>query len=241
MKSKEYLFEIISKVNPDRRTYLESVFKYIPEAVVEEINYEEIHKGEVLLSAGDPSDTVFFLLKGQVIGLDYQKFGRLYSFMDFSKMVILGDFEAFGNTPEYGVTIRAATDCKLLKLSTKSYLNWIRHDENVLFLRLNNIITTLTFERKFDREYIFMGCKERLMVYLVKLYEMKNNNNSGSIKVEKTQAELADKVGFNVRSVQRSIASLQKDGFITITNGKIFISHEQYLKLNGVIEEKERD
>lgn len=241
MESKEYLFEVIAKIECDRRKYFESLFKYIPEAIVKEIFYEEIRKNEFILSAGDPNYSVFFLLKGQVIGLDYHKLGRVYSFMDFTKMNILGDFEAFGGTSKYGVTIRATEDCKLLKISTKSYLNWIRHDENALFLRLNNIINTLTLERKFDREYLFMGCKERLMIYLAKLYEKKHNDTSGILKVEKTQAELADKVGFNVRSVQRSIASLEKEGFITISNGKIVISREQYLKLDGFIEEKERN
>lgn len=238
MESKKYLFEVIAKIECDRRKYFESLFKYIPEAIVKEFIYEEIHKNEVVLSAGSPNYSVFFLLKGQVIGLDYYKFGRVYSFMDFTKMNILGDFEAFEGTSQYGVTIRATEDCKLLKLSTKSYLNWIRHDENALFLRLKNIINILTLERKFDREYLFMRCEERLMIYLAKLYKKKHNNTSGILKVEKTQSELADKVGFNVRSIQRSIASLEKKGFITILNGKIVISREQYLKLNGIIEEE---
>lgn len=238
MESKKHLFEIIDKVGCDRREYLEALFKDIPEAVVKELIYCEIKKNKVILNAGDSNVTVFFLLKGQVTGMDYQKLGRVYSFMDFIKMNILGDFEAFCDFSKYSVTVCATEDCKLLKISTKSYLNWIRHDENALFLRLNNILTTLTFERNFDREYIFKGCKERLMSYLVKLYKKDHSDTSNSFKVGKTQPELADKVGFHVRSVQRSIVALEKDGFITIKNGKIIISYDQYLKLEEFIEEK---
>ncbi|MBE6072643.1 MAG: Crp/Fnr family transcriptional regulator [Clostridium butyricum] len=240
MESRKRLFEIIAKVGCDQREYLEALFKYIPEAVVKEIMYCEIQKNKIILHAGDSNDTVFFLLKGQVIGIDHQKLGRVYSFMDFIKMNIIGDFEAFGDFSKYCVTVRTTEDCKLLKISTKSYLNWIRHDENALFLRLNNILNTLTFERNFDREYIFKGCKERLMSYLVKLYKKEHSDTSDSFKVGKTQPELADKVGFHVRSVQRSIASLKKDGFITITNGKVIISYDQYLKLEEFIEGIER-
>lgn len=237
MESRECLFETIAKVGCDRREYFEALFKYIPEAVVKEMIYEEVHKNEVLLSVGAPNDAVLFVLKGHVIGLDYRRTGYVYSFMDFTKMNVLGDFEAFGDVSEYGTTICAAEDCKLLKLSTNIFLEWVRHDENALFLRLNNIINTLMFERTLDREYIFRGCKERLMVYLVKLYE-KQSDMSESLKVRKTQAELADKVGFHLRSVQRSVAALAKDGFITLSNGKIVISKEQYKKLVKSVAEK---
>lgn len=207
---------------------------------MKEIAYGEIRKDEILLSAGERSDTVFFLLKGEVIGLDYPKIGRMYSFMDFTKMNILGDFEAFGGISEYVVTIYTAENCRLLKMSVKSYLNWVKHDENALLLRLNKIVTALMFERKLDREYISMNCKERLMRYLAKSYE-KHGSVSGSFTVEKTQAELADKVGFNVRSVQRSIAALQKEGFITVKAGKITVSQEQHLKLEEFIEIEEKE
>lgn len=240
MESKQALFGILAKSGRDRRRYFEELFKYVPEAAVQEISYGEIRKDEILLSAGERSDTVFFLLRGEVIGLDYQKIGRMYSFMDFTKMNILGDFEAFGGILEYGVTIRAAENCRFLKMPVKSYLNWIKHDENALFLRLSKIVTALMSERRLDREYISMNCKERLMRYLVKSYE-KHGSVSGSYTVKKTQAELADKVGFNVRSVQRSIAALQKEGFITVKAGKITVSREQHLKLEKFIEIEEKE
>ena len=76
------------------------------------------------------------------------------------------------------------------------------------------------------------------MSYLVKLYKQEHSDTYYRFQVGKTQQELADKVGFHVRSVQRSIVSLEKDGFITIKNGKIIISYDQYLKLEEFIEEK---
>lgn len=240
MKSKAHLFEIIAKVEDDRRSYFEALFKYIPEEIVKEMSYEEVKKNETILSAGASNDTVFFVLKGQVTGVEYKKPGNMYSFMDFTKMNVLGDFEAFGDIPQYDITLCAMEDCMLLKLSTKSFLNWVRHDENALFLRLNNIIRTVTAERRLDREYLFLGCKERLMLYLIRLYEKNNIDISKCVKVEKTQAELADKVGFNIRSVQRSVATLAKENLITMLNGKIHISYEQYLRLKECMEEKRR-
>lgn len=238
MESKKQLLETVAKYGGHSREYLEALFQNIPETAVKEITYCEFEKNEDILFAGDPSDTVFFLLKGQVIGLEHQKPGRVYSFMDFTRMNILGDFEAFSDTAKYGVTVRAAENCKLLRISKKGYLNWIRHDENALFLRLSNILSTLNYERKLDREYIFMDCKERLINYLVKLYEKEQADSCSSFQIRKTQAELADKIGFHLRSVQRSISALKKEGFLSDEKSKITISKEQYLRLKDYIEER---
>lgn len=234
MESKKRLLEIIKKEGHDRFEYLNDLFQCMPEATAKEMVYTEVKKNEFLVSAGDRCETIFIILDGHVIGLDYQKMGQVYSFMDFTQMYIVGDFEVFSHQPEYCVSIRAAQKCKLLKISANSYLRWIRHDEHALFLRLNNILTTLTFERKMDREYILMGCKERLINYLIRLYE--KNGQEEKLKVIKTQMELADKVGFNIRSVQRNIAGLEKEEMISLENGKMTITRKQYQKMKAYMD-----
>ena len=235
MESKEQLLEVIAKVERDRGQYLSNLFKYMPEAIAKELTYMEVKKNELILSAGDPCEAVYVVLKGQVIGLDHYKMGRMYSFMDFTKMYIVGDFEIFADYSESCVSIRAAQDCKLLKISANSYLRWIQHDENALFLRLNNILNTLSFERKLDRNYLIMDCKERLVSFLVMLYEKENPTGLGKLKVDLTQAEISDKIGFNIRSVQRGIASLEKQGMVSNENGKITVTSEQYESLRTLL------
>lgn len=234
MKSKKQLMEYVYQAGGSRREYLLELFRYIPEAIAKEMVHTVVKKNDYVVLAGDSSEAVFFVLQGRVVGINYQKMGRVYSFMDFTKMYVIGDFEIFGRETEYGVTIRATEECSLLKISSQSYLSWIQHDENALFLRLNNIMTTLEFERQIDREFLLMNCKERLASFLAKYYEKCGKDHSQKIRVEMTQAELSDKVGFNVRSVQRSIASLEKDHLVSNENGKITVSYEQYLGLSDM-------
>lgn len=233
MESREYLFELIKKKGCDRQTYLMDLFKYVPEGTVKEMELKIVHKNEAVISAGDPSDYIYFMIHGQVVGLDYHQTGYVYSFMDFTKMNILGDFEAFGDVSNYDITLWAVEDCVLIRLSKNSYLNWVRHDENALFLRIRDIVSTLSLERKGDREYIHMNCKDRLVMYLINSY--KKSSNHERIKIKKTQAELADKIGFNVRSIQRNIAALEDEGFITVESGKITVSKAQYALLEEYI------
>lgn len=231
MRSKQQLFDLLEKTEQDRREYLIHLFAFVPDEVIREFVYEEVEKGRYILQAGTPGDMVYIILSGQITGVDYQKMGRAYYFMDFMKMFIIGDFESFGGFPEYCVSICAAENCKLLKIPAKSYMRWIRHDENALFLRTKNIITTLAFERVDEREYMFMNCKERLVDYLIRSYENGKKDRMGKCRIFRTQAELADRIGFNVRSVQRSIASLEKEQLISNESGKIAISQEQYVRL----------
>ncbi len=147
--------------------------------------------------------------------MDYHKQGRAYYFMDFAHMYIVGDFEVFGGIPEYTVSICATEECQILSIPSRSYLQWVQHDE-----------------KKNEREYMFMNCKERLVKYLVKSYENKQHESPGrKYKIARTQSELSDRIGFNVRSIQRSIAALEKEKLISVENGKITISHEQFLQL----------
>ena len=235
MESKEQVLQLLSKTEDDRCLYLSKLIKYMPEAIAKELIYTEVKKGDYIVNEGNPCENVYILLKGQVIGIDHQKSGRIYSFMDFTKMYVIGDFEVFGDCTEYCISVKAAEDCKLLTIQAGRYLRWIQHDENALFLRLNNILKSVVFEKKLDREYLFMGCKERLISFLMRLYHKESNEGGGVLRVDLTQAELADKIGFNLRSVQRSIASLEEEGVITNKNGKILISQKQYELLKTML------
>lgn len=98
-------------------------------------------------------------------------------------------------------------------------------------------MSTLTLEKMNEREYMFMNCKERLVDYLIKSYENRELESTGVYRFVKTQSELSDRIGYNVRSVQRNVAALEKNRLITIRRGKITISQEQFLRLKQFAEE----
>lgn len=83
-----------------------------------------------------------------------------------------------------------------------------------------------------------MTCKERVVEYLIQSYEKKNKNHSDIYMISNTQTELADRIGFNLRSVQRCVAGLVKENLISIKGGKIFISHEQFMRLKQYVDDK---
>lgn len=238
METREQFLEELNKVKDNKRGYLNKVFKYMPEAIIRATTHKYVKKDEFIIRAGEPCDTVYVILKGSIVGLDYQKLGKVYYFMDFAKMYIIGDFEIFAEDEEYHVSIRAASDCELLAIPSSLYWKWIKHDENALLLRMQNVMSILTSEKASDRKYMFMSCKERLMKYLITSYANKKGNMEGTIRINRTQTQLSERVGYNVRSVQRSIQALEKEELIGVENGKITITEEQYDKMCDVLEEE---
>ena len=215
----------------DRREYFLKLFDKVPHQTVEHIVSAKVKKGDYILKAGEPCDMVYFLLKGNVTGEASNSQGRAFSFMDFSKMCVLGDYEMFYDCDEYIVSIRAEQSCYLLKLSRDHYMSWVKQDVNALYLRIQNTLSVLTFERSVDREYLQMNSKERLCLLLVHFYETGIKDKNGLYAVQYTQSELADKIGVNLRSVQRSIAALESEQLVQLKKGKMVISREQYEKL----------
>ena len=233
----EQFLEEINKVKGSKRDYLNKLFQYVSEAVIRAAVHKNVKKDEFIIRAGEPCDTVYIILKGDVAGVDYQKLGKVYYFMDFAKMYIVGDFEIFSEDTNYNVSICASKDSELLAIPASIYWKWIKHDENALLLRIKNIMTILTSEKASDRKYMFMSCKERLMKYLIISYGCKRGKQVGTLRLKKTQAELSERIGFNVRSVQRSIAALEKEKLIGNENGKITVNEEQYHAMCDALEE----
>ncbi len=236
MNGKERLMLMISQCDYKRSRYFSELFKYVPNIVAEEIRYFELQKDEKIISAGKQSEYVYMVLSGDVKGVDYNQTGDGYSFMDFTDMYIIGDFEVITNTPEYSNTIYAAKNCKLLRIPAAHYLNWIKKDENALFLRLSNALSIMMSERRQDRLFLYKSCKQKVVSYFVRYYKKHKSVMGENVTIGITQAELAQKVGSSLRSVQRAVLSLKNEELITIQNRKMSISYQQYLML--VEEEK---
>ena len=70
---------------------------------------------------------------------------------------------------------------------------------------------------------------------LVRFYETGTKDKQGTYAVQHTQPELADKIGVNLRSVQRSISALESEQLVQLKKGKMVISREQYEMLARLV------
>lgn len=226
MKSKDQLLQIIGQLPEHDHKYLCRLFENCPDEVISTIKHTRMVRDEVLIHSAAPSRYVYIIIKGKAIGLDLPLVGSVYLFMEFPQMSVVGDFEIFGGISEYRATIRAATDGEVLIIPSAVYLEWMKKDVNALFMRTQNLMNGLSNQTSGERKWFFSNCKKRLMLYLVESYE--KNGSKGQMKLQKTQTQLAERLGFHVRSVQRSIQKLKKEERISVEGGKICMNRKQY-------------
>lgn len=235
MESRQELKKIIQRFGKEQFHYLQRLFRNCPDYVIENMRYVIIPKDHTLIQAGTACDYVYVLLRGQLSGLDFQRLGNVYIFTGFSETEVVGDYEVFGDFKEYRVSVHSLTECELLVISSGVYLKWMRGDIDALFMRTQRLMHTLTEQTSEERKYHFLSCKERLILYLVEVYERTPERDF--CKIKKTQAELAGRVGFTVRTVQRTIQSLEQEELVTTEAGKICLNRKQYERLKAYTKE----
>ena len=219
MKSKQELTQVITRLGGERRQYLNDFFENCPDDLVHTIQYERIPRGQRIMQAGMDCGYVWGIIKGEIKG------------KSDDIIVIVGDYEPFAGLTEFQNTIHAVTDCEALKIPTAGYMRWMRQDSRALFMRARIFAQTLAQEISHERKYLLLNGKDRLVLYLTQAYG--KWEGTGEYVLQKTQAQLAQRIGMNVRTVQRSIRKLEEEGFLSCRGSKLCISQEQYEKLKA--------
>lgn len=231
MESRQELLEIISGLERKKSDYLNSFFKNCPEAIIRSIKYVKVPKDYHLIQADSECNNAYIILNGKARGIDLQSVGTPYIFMESTGIDVVGDFEIFGGISKYRMSIQTVTECEIMVVPAKKYLDWMTKDVNALFMRTRTFMYMLTNQTANERKNIFLGCKERMIIYLIEQYEKFGHKKEYII--QKNQTELAECVGFNVRTIQRNIRILEAEGLIKSIAGRISITYIQYLNLKN--------
>ena len=201
MESRQEFMDIIGQLSRERFLYLDNFFKNCPDKVIKSIIHARVPRHHYLLRAGEACTRVIIVMNGKLEGIDNQLPGNFYVFTDYTGVEILGDYELFGDLPQYQISIQTQTSCDILTIPAGIYMEWVSQDVNALFLRIKMIMRTTVNEGPRERKYQFLECKDRMVLYLTDRYTKYGEQNDYIL--QKKQPELAEQLGFNVRTVQR--------------------------------------
>lgn len=222
--------EILNLLPTKEQAYVRNVFANCPQDIKDSMRVLEVEKGRNFIDAGTECKQVFLILKGKACGIDMQIQGKMYRFKDFKPGRFLGEFECIADIPNYAITVQAVTKCTLLVMTSQQYLKWIKSDGQALFLRMKQLLFELTNQTRDDRRFFLSTCKERMIQYLVEYFEKEKQNR---IRIRKSRDELANEIGFVVRTIDRNVKKLADEDYISLHAGKIYVSKEQYEKLKA--------
>lgn len=228
--------ENLKLLPPKEQEYMEMLFRDCTDEIRDSIVTQKVEKGHNFIIAGETCRNVFILLKGSAKGIDMQIQGQIYIFKEFGPGSILGEFECMSDILEYGITIQAMTECILWKMPAAMYRQWMKKDGNAVFLRMQRLMSELTYQTRESRRYMLLNCNDRLTLYLINRYEKQKEKSS--MTVRKSREELAETIGTCSKTINRNVKKLQAEGFISLCGGKITVSDVQYHTMKKYVLEK---
>ncbi len=233
--------EQIKLLPSNEQEYMNRLFAECPEEIKNCMNVQRVEKGRSFVIAGEPCKSIFIILKGRAMGIDVQLPEKIYEFKEFGPGRFLGEFECLSSIPEYGISIRALTDCVLYRIPSRAYLEWMKRDGHALFLRTQKILLDLTRQTRNDRKYLMLECMDRMALYLLEYCEKQYDRKPDDMQevfVRRTREELSNAIGFSEKTINRNTRKLADQDFLSLRSGKIFISKEQYEAMNRYVHEK---
>lgn len=227
--------EIFKELPQEKRAYMELLFRNCTEEVRYYMSLVEIPANQTFIKAGTECTQIFMILSGKVTGVEWPAHDRCYPFKDFGPGDFFGEIECFAGLPCYRISILAATKCRVLTIPAECYMEWMRMDVDALFMRTQENMHRLITQTAEARKYLFMEGKDRLMVHLIRLFEQRQPQPE-YLELKKTRPQLAEEIGFSVKTLNRSIKHLEEMGLIQMRKGKVVIPREGFYQMKTHVE-----
>lgn len=230
--------EVFNELPLKKRKYMNLLFQNCTEEVLYYMTLVEVEADTTLIKAGDKCNNIYIILSGKVTGIDWPINERAYSFKDFGAGDFFGEIECFADLTNYRISVVTVTNCKVLVIPAPIYMEWIHNDIEALYSRTKVNMRRLITQTTDARRYLFLEAKERLVLYLVRKYEQKvSNDKSVELNLSQTRNQLAEEIGFSIKTLNRNIKILEEIGFIKVYKGKIFITEDSYYKMKDYMEQ----
>ena len=227
--------DIFQELPPGKRDYMELLFRNCTEEVKYYMALIDIEPERTFIKAGTECTHIFIVLSGKVTGVEWPMHERAYPFKDFGPGDFFGEIECFAGLPQYRISIVASTRCRVLAISASCYMDWMRMDVDALFLRTQENVRRLITQTAEARKYLFMDGKDRLMVHLIRKFEQRQPLPQ-ALELRQTRNQMADEIGFSVKTLNRSITKLEELGMIRLQRGKVVIPLEGYGRMKEHVE-----
>ena len=216
--------------------YLEKFLKNAPMWLLEEFHEVNISKDTEFVSENDPANTVYILLTGVVKATDIRVFPVVYDFIRFYPIEIFGAMEFLLREETYRTTLITVTNCKFLKLSREQFSKWVLNDINAMKMFTEAMTRYLLDQCRKERLYLFLQGEERVLLFLSDIYE--KNGLADEIVINISRNDLAKGTALSVRTVNRTIKELIKEGFLVKKGRKLILPFEKYQEIKKRLSDK---
>lgn len=225
--------QFLSAIPREHIDYLKKLFSQCPQEIYERITLHHYQAHHNLISTYQSSSYVFILLKGRLQAIEERVVDIPYSFTELSPIDIVGDYELFTEAEGHYVTLKTMENATCLQIPSITYLQWMKHDANALFMRTQMLMKELSIQTQQQRQYLFMNNRAKVMIYLQRVYQ--KHAISSTCIIHATREKIAGQIGCSLRTLNRIILALCEEDMVSVQHGKLHISQEQRLYIQKAI------
>jgi len=193
-----------------------------------------LQAGERFISSDEKIDTIWILLSGLVKALEEFSTGDVYAFTKFPAPEVFGEMEALADIPNFRATLITESKCVFITMPVDVYKNFLENNSKYLYKRTHIILKRVLDEQKHLRTFLMIKSIDRIKIYLVQNYRLYAKDDFCILKM--TRQQIAEETGYAVKTVNRVIKRLEKQGLLTVEGHRIIITKPQYEKMYESVE-----
>jgi CRP-like cAMP-binding protein len=198
---------------------VDSIFAVIP------FRTKKYHADSIIALSGEAVNFLMLVITGIVKGemVDYS--GKLIKIEDIPAPGALAPAFVFGSKNIYPVNIISVTDSEILIIDKSEFLKLLMKNDKVLINFLDMISNRSQFLSEKIKFLNFKTIKSKLAQYILKLA----GDNKLTVKMDKTQNDLADYFGVARPSVARALGDMEESRLIKADGKTIIILNREAL------------
>lgn len=198
---------------------VESIFALIP------YRTKKYQSGSIIAQSGELVNYLMVVITGIVKGEMVDFSGKLIKIEDIQAPGALAPAFVFGNKNRYPVNIITVSEAEILVIEKGEFLRLLMKNDKVLINFLDMISNRSQFLSEKIKFLNFKTIKSKLAQYILKLA----GDSRLSVKMDKTQNDLADYFGVARPSVARAIGDLEENNLIKAEGKTIRILNREGL------------
>lgn len=226
--------DIIARQDEPLRSRMEQLFRRFPPDA--EVMLRQYKSGARLFREGDPNALVFVILSGSV-AVSWDQPGQCqYLSLNDKPLTFVGDLAALAGFREYTTSVHVRKRSTLISMPTEVFLDWLYQDLPVYRSMVQFNLNMLSTQGRSSRSAVGQSSYQRILEFLNWYYAVVGKQQETIVKVQLTREQMVDEIGgISLRSLNRYLAQLSKEGLISLNKGKVQISQEQHAKIVEII------
>jgi len=192
----------------------------------------KFEKEQIILSSGENSTEVYFIVSGLVRATMYTPSGREVSYQDIPAGSMFGEMAAIDHRNR-STGVNAIEDTHLLRLTSKNFIDLISKYPSVGLAALHKVTKVNRFLCERIYEFSALDVNHRIRAELIRLAKDIKPNSNGEVTITNMpkHQELANRLATHREAVTRELNRLEKDEVIKKNKNKVLVLDIQKLEL----------